>query len=116
MAKTLKSSDVLVKIFNEDHSKERFVTLEDLRKEFLEAGMPKERVDMFSYKLFKEGEYFSSKSGLTYQIIVSQEEPVIREISPCENCKIRCQAVCFQCAHNRSLKEFRVRQIKNRKP
>lgn len=107
MSKTIQTKDVKVKISNADHSHERFTNLEKLRNELLEAGMPKEKVDMFSYKLFKEGS-FTSKSGMLYQIIVTQEEDIIRVISPCENCKTKCQAVCYQCIHNRSMKDVKV--------
>ena len=95
--KRIESKDITVKIVYPD-KKERFTSLYALRQELLAGGMAAEKVDMFSYRLFKEGT-FISKSGTHYGIVVMQES-IINEISPCDSCKITSKSLCATCQHH----------------
>jgi len=92
---TIKAENVAVQVTYKN-GQQRFTSLADLRAQLIGGGMAKEKVDAFTFLLWKQG-FYETKTGTQYHLVVSQpkeEGGIIREISPCEDCKCKEKSSC----------------------
>lgn len=83
---TIKAENVAVQITYKN-GQQRFTKLADLRAQLIERGMTKEKVDAFTFLLWKQG-FYETKTGTQYHLVVSQPEEgnIVHEIDPCQGC------------------------------